>query len=178
MRKLNYYIAVTADGFISHEDGSITGLLMEGDHADAFIQSLSGYDTVLMGRKTYEFGFQFGLQPGQAAYPNLHHYVFSKSLCFESSEQVTLVSSNVVETVQALKQGRGKDIWLCGGGDLAGDLLEHGLIDSLTVKVNPVIFGAGRTLFGARAKAVELSLVSSKTYDNGVQLNTYDIVND
>ncbi len=176
MRSINYHIAVSLDGFISHQDGSVDGLLMEGEHAEEFAQSLEEYDAVLMGRKTYEFGFQFGLKPGQPAYPNLHHYIFSRSLDFESSEHVTMVNSDALEKISDIKQQEGKEIWLCGGGELAGLLLDNGLIDKLTLKINPVIFGAGRKLFGACKKAVDLEYQSCKTYSNGVQLSAYNVL--
>lgn len=176
MRTINYHIAITLDGFISHKDGSVEGLLMEGPHADEFVQALREYDTVLMGRKTYEFGFQFGLKPGQPAYPNLKHYIFSQSLDFTSTEQVMRIASHTIDTINALKQKSGKEIWLCGGGELVGFLLDNDLIDTLTVKVNPVLFGAGRKLFGSSTKSVQLKHLSSKAYDNGVLLNTYDVL--
>ena len=53
MRIANYHIAITLDGYICHEDGSIDGLLMEGEHVEDFIKSLECYDSVLMGRKPY-----------------------------------------------------------------------------------------------------------------------------
>ncbi len=175
MRKIDYHIATTLDGFISHDNGSVDGLLMEGEHADDFLQSLGEYDTVLMGRKTYEFGFQFGLEPGQAAYPNMKHYIFSQSLEFESSDDVWLVNSKVLETINQLKKENGKNIWLCGGGELAGFLLENDLIDTLTVKVNPVVFGSGRALFGESKRSVSLHHTNSKTYNNGVVRHVYDV---
>jgi len=176
MRKIDYHIAITLDGFISHQDGSIDGLLMEGEHADDFVQSLGEYDTVLMGRKTYEFGFQFGLEVGQAAYPNMKHYIFSQSLDFESSDEVSLVKSNALEKIKQLKRKNGKDIWLCGGGELAGFLLENELIDTLTVKVNPIVFGSGRPLFGERKGALNLRYLNSKTYNNGVLRHAYHVI--
>ena len=82
MKKIVYYIASSTDGYIAHKDGSISDFLMEGEHADEFIQHFSNYDTVIMGRGTYEFGFQFGLEPGQPAYKGLKHIIVSKSLNF------------------------------------------------------------------------------------------------
>ena len=121
-----------------------------GKHADEFAQALHQYDTVLMGRKTYEIGFEFGVEPGQTAYPSLKHYVFSPSLNFISSEIVTLVDSNVTEEIYQIKQMPDKDIWLCGGGELAAPLLAVDLTDKVTVKANPVLFGAGRKFFWLR----------------------------
>jgi len=177
MRNINYHIATTIDGYICHEDGSIDGFLMEGEHADEFIESLENYDTVLMGSRTYEFGFQFGLEEGQPAYPRLKHYVFSHSLSFESSNSVTLVKTSASDIVRELKKVEGKDIWVCGGGELAGYLIDNSLIDKLTLKINPVVFGSGRKLFGNSKKNVNVNLLASKSYSNGVVLNEYNIIN-
>ncbi|MCF6212363.1 MAG: dihydrofolate reductase family protein [Gammaproteobacteria bacterium] len=175
MRSINYHIAITVDGYICRKNGSIDGFLMEGEHTEDFIKSLDSYDSVLMGRKTYEFGFQFGLKAGQPAYPNLKHYVFSGSLDFNQSEAVKLVKSNTIEYVKDLKNSEGGDIWLCGGGELAGSLFENNLIEKLTLKVNPVIFGSGKKLFENSEKSEHFILLSSREYDNGVILNKYEI---
>jgi len=175
VRKINYHIAVTLDGYICRDDGGIDGFLMEGEHADEFIQSLERYDSVLMGSNTYKFGFQFGLKAGQPAYPNLRHYIFSNSLDFKSSEAVKLIKGDVLETIRKLKDIDGKEIWLCGGGELAGYLFDNDLLDKLTLKINPVIFGSGRRLFGNSVKTANLTLLSSKRYGNGVILSEYDI---
>ena len=176
MRKIHYHIAVTLDGYICHEDGSIDGFLMEGDHANEFIQSLDNYDTVLMGSQTYSFAFQYGLEPGQPAYPTLKHYIFSQSLDFESSDTVTLIKDNALQTIQTLKQEEGKDIWLCGGGVLAGYLLKHRMIDGLFLKVNPIVFGTGRKLFAGSSQLNNFKFESSKAYNNGVVLNHYTLL--
>lgn len=57
MKKLKYHVACTVDGFIAHSDHSISGFVSEGAHVDDYLNSLrSDYDSVLMGRRTYEYG--------------------------------------------------------------------------------------------------------------------------
>ena len=82
MRKLVYHVAMTLDNFIAHEDGSINGFapFAEGEHVADYLAQLQEYDTVLMGRATYEFGYQYGLEPGQPAYAHMKHFIFSKTL--------------------------------------------------------------------------------------------------
>ena len=176
MRKLIYHVGATLDGFIAHEDGSAEGFIYEGDHVTDYTQSLESYDTVLMGKKTYEFGYQYGLQPGQPAYPHMKHYIFSKTLHFDSSvsDQVKVVDKNEVDFIKQLKAGQGTPLYLCGGGSFAGFLLEQGLIDELKVKLYPVLFGKGIPLFETK-KEVKLALLDSKVYDTGVSLLTYQI---
>ncbi len=177
MRKLIYDVALTLDGFIAHEDGSIGGFAVEGEHVGAYMERLQGYDTVVMGRKTYEAGYAFGLTPGKRAYPHMEHYIMSKTLELGDDAEVTVVRGDFVGTVKKLKQAEGGDIYLCGGGMLAGALLDHGLIDQLLVKLNPVIIGSGISLFGARTGQVAATLIDTETYDSGVVLLRYNLGN-
>lgn len=52
-------------------DGQVDSFLMEGQHADDFVQEMKNYDGVLMGGNTYEFGFNYGLVPDEPAYPGV-----------------------------------------------------------------------------------------------------------
>ncbi len=180
MRKIIYHIAITLDGFIAHDDGSFDGFLPEGEHVADFLDSIKNYGAILMGKNTYEVGYKYGMKPGDPAYadfnPDMKNYVFSRSANFESNNRVQLVRQNEIELVKNLKKEAGKDIWLCGGGALAGSLLEHELIDELLIKLNPVVFGSGIPLFGKSKKEIGLSFLNSKTYDSGVLLLGYKII--
>jgi len=175
MRKIVYDVATTVDGFVSHTDGSVEGFMMDGEHVTDYMQRLAGYDTVLMGRSTYEWGYRFGLTPGSLAYPHMTHLIFSKTLRFEQSDKLRIIADHPLAVVESLKKGAGSDLYLCGGGAFAGFLLEHGLIDRLILKQNPVIFGHGVRLFGASTRKVSLRLDATKLYANGVALLEYDI---
>ena len=177
MRKLVYHIATTIDNYIAHHDGSANGFLMEGDHASDYVEHLKLYDTVVMGRGTYEIGYTYGMQPGEAPYPHMQHYIFSKTLKFSEApaEQIHVIDSDPAAFIREMKQGSGSDIYLCGGGAFAGFLYEQELIDTLIIKLNPVIFGGGIRLFGNSAKNAKLHLLDSKKYHSGVMLLTYRI---
>jgi len=174
MRKIVYDFAMTLDGFICREDGSYDGFVAKGDHAAEYLERLQKYDAVLMGRNTYEFGYQFGLKPGERAYPHMEHYIFSRTLQFDS-EQLNVVPPDRIDMVRALKNSDGGVIYVCGGGQLAGALLDRGLIDQLTIKLNPVVFGAGVNAFGTSSAGFDATLIDSKQYDNGVMLLQYDV---
>lgn len=173
MRKLKYHVATTLDGFIAHQDHSVGGFVDEGEHVIDYLNSLKNdYDVVLMGRRTYEFGFQFGVTD---PYPWMKQYVLSRTMEKSPDPNVELVSEKVIDLVQSLKKGDGKDIYLCGGGELATALLEEGLIDEIVLKVNPVLFGTGVPLFSKTIQQTRLELISSKTYENGVLLLEYRV---
>lgn len=170
MRKLVYYVAVSVDQFIAREDESIEGFLTEGHHIPDYLNSLRDYDTVLMGRKTYEWGFQFGIQPGEAVptYAHMTQYVFSSGMEPSQSEQLRVVREDAAAFVEQLKAEDGGSIYLCGGGRLAESLLQAGLIDELILKMNPVLFGRGIPVFGDSTHSTALSLLDTKVYNNGV----------
>jgi dihydrofolate reductase len=187
MRKLIYYIACTVDGFIAREDGSFDCFPMSGEHfADLFdsfpetfpahfhealgISFLGNkqFDAVLMGRKTYEVGLKVGLTN---PYPSLKQYVVSHSMTASPDENVKLVSDNVVGLVKKLKQETGKDIWLCGGGELAATVVSE--MDEMIVKLNPVVIGAGIPVFARAIAPTNLELVDRKIYNNGFMLLHY-----
>jgi len=175
MRKLKYYVASTVDGFIGHEDGSVNGFLEQGEHVTDYLESLkTWFEVVLMGRKTYEFGFQFGVTN---PYPWLKQYVFSRTMKESPDVNVTLVSENIVEFVRELKNQSGKDIYLCGGAELATMLFEEKLIDEVVLKLNPALFGSGISLLSKSAKPINLELTGSKVYENGVLLLHYRVKN-
>lgn len=173
MRKLKYHVASTLDGFIAHEDHTVDGFLPEGDHVSGYLESLKkDYDTVLMGRKTYEFGFQFGVTD---PYPWMKQYVLSRTMEKSPDPNVELFSGDVIEFVKQLKEATGKDIYLCGGAKLAGDLLVAGVVDEIIVKLNPVVFGKGIPLFSGAITQTNLELTGSKAYESGVVLLHYRV---
>ncbi|MEM6843152.1 MAG: dihydrofolate reductase family protein [Bacteroidota bacterium] len=175
MRKIEYYVAVSLDGYIAGLNESIELFATEGPLVDQYTQDLQEYDTVIMGRKTYEFGYKYGLPPGQPAYPHMHHYIFSNSLKFENPhERVTVMKQDLSE-VQKLKEKEGSSIYLCGGGVFAGWLLENKLLDRVKLKLNPIILGRGTPLFGNSPITMKLHQTNVKEFDDGLSLRTYDV---
>lgn len=178
MRKLIYHVAMSVDGFIARKDGSTHGFSAEGEHVTDYLAAVQTYDRVLMGRATYEAGYQYGVQPGQPSpiYPGMH-YIFSKTLRFETEphERVRVIDGDEVAFVQQLKEAPGTDIYLSGGGAFAGFLLVQKLIDTVIIKQNPLVLGRGIGLFGDSPTEASLTLAESKTYGSGVVLLTYDV---
>jgi dihydrofolate reductase len=182
-RKLVYYVAVTVDGFIAHPDGSWGGFLFEGPHFTDLIrefpetfpahirpafrvpETVHRFDTVLMGRSTYEVGLREGVTN---PYKPLRQFVFSRSMQSSPDPAVTLNRNAPADLVRSLKAEDGKDIWLCGGSKLASALIWE--IDELILKINPVLFGAGISLFDGAVGPVNLTLAQRREYPNGFVL--------
>ena len=190
MRELTYYVACSVDGFIAHTDGSHDGFSQDSDYfADVFatfpetvpshlrdVMGVHGenrwFDTVLMGRKTYEIGLNEGVT---SPYSHMKQYLFSRSIKESPDQNVELVSDNGIELVSSLKQESGKGIWLCGGANLATTLFTNHLIDHLILKLNPFLMGAGIPLFADVIQQTVLELTDKKVYDNGVLLLYYKV---
>ncbi|WP_339837014.1 dihydrofolate reductase family protein [uncultured Maribacter sp.] len=177
MKKVVYYVAISIDGFICGLDADISGFVGEGNGVTQYLVDLKEFETVIMGRNTYEFGYAYGLKPGQPAYPHMEHYICSKSMSFDNMhEKVHLVTEYETETINKLKKSSNTDIYLCGGGIFAGWLLEHKLIDVLKVKLNPLLLGDGIRLFGDSKQGYKLNLTDTHSYDGGLVFNTYNIL--
>lgn len=175
MRNIVYYVAASLDGFISGPGGDISGFNKEGTGVQKYLADLSSFDTVIMGRGTYEFGYNYGMKPGDAPYPHMKHYVFSSTLKFENPESKVTICKPELSKIRELKAEEGTDIYLCGGGEFAGWLLQHEQIDILKLKLNPFLQGNGVRLFGDSRKIVKVELMETMLYDYGLQIMTYKI---
>lgn len=176
MRKINYYVASSLDGYISGINDDISGFIGSGNGVDKYLADLNDFETVIMGRNTYEFGYKYGLIPGKPAYPHMDHYIFSKTLSFENpDEKVKVINDLDIEEITKIKKNSKSDIYLCGGGVFAGWLLDNEMIDILTLKVNPLILGQGVKIFGNSTKTFQLNLMQKESYEKGLLINTYEI---
>jgi len=175
MRNIVYYVATSLDGFISGPDGDISGFMASGNGVDQYVKDLQKYDTVIMGRTTYEFGYKFGMKPGDLAYPHMEHYIFSDNLEFETKAEALHLRKLNLDHIYALRNQEGSDIYLCGGGQFAGWLLEHEQITHLKLKLNPFISGKGVKLFESSTKFYKTELIDSNLYDDGLQIMTYKL---
>ena len=185
MRELVYYVAVSIDGFIADAEGGFDAFLVEGDHSSLVLgeyadalpmhvhQALGSeppgtrFDTVVMGWNTLVPALEAGIG---SPYPHLRQLVASREPR-EHDPAITL-TSDPLRDVRALKEKDGLDIWLCGGGELAGTLLPE--IDRLVLKRNPLVFGSGIHVFGnAPGGPQTFQLASVRPFASGVVVEEY-----
>ncbi|MCG8329780.1 MAG: dihydrofolate reductase family protein [Chitinophagales bacterium] len=174
MNKIIYYVATSLDGYITAPNEDVSHFIGEGDGVQKYLNDLAEFKTVIMGRKTYEFGYQFGLEPGMPAYPHMTHYLFSNTLKFEKQDELIHIKTPEIETIKAIRDKSPTDVYLCGGGQFAGWLLDHGMIDQLKLKINPIILGGGIKLFGDSQTQAKWVLTEATSYEKGLQINTYN----
>jgi dihydrofolate reductase len=191
MRKLVYFIATTADGSIAGPRGESDFFPMDGDHIAAQVEELpetlprhlrdmlgvptrqARFDTVIMGRATYEPALAVGVTD---PYAPLETIVFSRTLPARRDGGLCVTGDDPATVVRELKARAGRDIWLCGGGKLASVLLAE--IDEVVLKVNPVLAPGGLRAFDASAAPHKLALRARRAFESGVTWLSFDVVRD
>ena len=159
MRLVRYSVAMSLDGYIADQKGGYDWIVM--DPEIDFGALFKGFDTVLMGRKSYEAARKQG---GAGNMPGMKAYVFSKTLRPSDCPDAT-VSHDPKGTVTALKREKGKDIWLFGGGSLFRSLLELELVDQVEIGIIPVLLGGGLSMLPSPAHLAKLTLTKHKVYE-------------
>ena len=149
MRRIRYAVAASLDGYIAGPKGEADWIIMDPDID--FRALYAQFDTVLIGRRTYEGMARGKRKPG--AMPGMKTLVFSRTLRQRDYPKVTVVAENAEETAAGLRAESGKDIWLFGGGLLFRSLLDAGLVDTVEVAVIPVLLGGGIPLRCVRGSA-------------------------
>ncbi|SHF29820.1 Dihydrofolate reductase [Litoreibacter ascidiaceicola] len=175
MHPIIYDVAVSIDGFISGPDEDISAFAHEGKVVEDYEARLAGYSVAIMGRKTYEFGYRFGMTPGQNPYSHMKTIVFSQSLHLPANSEVQIQQKQDNALFQNLKKAAGAPIYLCGGGAFAGSLLTSGLIDVIRLKRAPILLGSGTRLFGPTSTPAQLRHKSTKEYDGGYLLQEFEV---
>ncbi|NVJ46422.1 MAG: dihydrofolate reductase [Cytophagia bacterium] len=168
MRKLVAYIAISLDGKIADAEGGVGWLDTINHPKDedygyaAFMETI---DTTVMGNTTYQQVLGFDMP---FPYKEQKNYVFTRNINLTSDENVTFISSDHAQWLAELKQQRGKNIWLLGGGEVNTLCLQAGLLDEMIVHVMPFIVGKGISIFSDAELMQHLELTSSKVYSSGV----------
>jgi len=162
MRKLRWSAAVSLDLYLAGPGEAMDWLAWSDDAAAISGESWRGVDTLLMGRKTYEFAARSGGGgDGDAGTSKIRTFIFSSTIS-EAPAGATLVREDSPGFVRALKAEDGGDIVCMGGGALASSLIEAGLVDEIGLNLHPVLLGAGTPFFGPLARRVELALVEAR----------------
>lgn len=183
MRDVTYSLMVSLDGFIESPTKELDWVIVD-DELHTFINGQqSEVDTYLYGRRMYElmaahwptaheqssapaFEVEFG-----ALWTAMPKVVFSTTL-EEVSWNSTLRRGDLALEVATMKTQPGKDIAV-GGAEIAGSLLRLGLIDEVRLFLQPVILGAGTSMFPALEERQHMALVESRRFDSGVMYLRY-----
>jgi dihydrofolate reductase len=160
MRKVTWSAACSLDLMLAGPDGGLDWLRWSDDSAALVGASWQGVDTLLMGRKTYDFAAKSG-GGGDAGDSPIRTFIFSRTMA-EAPKGATLVASDPAAFVRDLKRQEGGGIMIMGGGELATVLIEGNTVDEIGLNLHPVLLGGGTPFFRALAHPVNLSLIEAR----------------
>ena len=145
--KVILYIAMSLDGYIAKEDGSVDWLEDTGDVVEAgYLKFYNIIDTIIMGRKTYDQILTFG----EWGYKGKNTYVLTSDISRDTdNSNIEFRNDDIEDILAELKQKSESNIWLLGGAEIVNAFLEKKLIDEYRIAVIPVILGSGIRLFTA-----------------------------
>jgi dihydrofolate reductase len=166
MRKVTFGGASSLDCYFARKDDAVDWLMWSSEAAGLMKAYWKTIDTIVMGRKTYEVALKMD-QGKENLYGGIKSYVFSRTLKPQKDGPLEIVAGDAVEFVRKLKQGKGKDICVMGGGDLARSLFEANLIDEIGFNIHPVLLGSGIPLFHEMKRQIDLELLDCKRFKNG-----------
>ena len=170
MRKVILFIAASLDGYIARQSGEIDWLFTDQDYG--YSEFFASVDTLLMGRKTYEQVLTFGEYP----YKGVKSYVFTRNPLFPADSNAEVITDDIKNFIENLRQAEGKNIWLVGGSQLTHDLMSNNLVDELILSIHPIGLGEGIPLFYNRTNPQSLNLTKCQTYNSGLVQLSYDVV--
>lgn len=180
--KTQYFTATSLDGFIATEDDSLDWLFPLGDINDTgYPDFIANVGALAMGSSTYEWMLRHAqkvsVETG-AAWPYTQPtWVFStRVLPAIPGAKLTFVHGDVRPVHAAMHAAAaGKNLWVVGGGDLAGQFHDAGLLDEVLVQIGSVTLGQGKPLFPRRLTHPPLSLLSVRQVGTGFAELRYQV---
>lgn len=154
MSKTVFYTATTLDGFLADDDDSLDWLLTQPiDEGGPFNygEFIATIGAIAMGSTTYQWVLDHNDRTGDAWAYEQPSWVFTHRELRVVADTIELTSAPVAEVHAAMVAAAGgKDLWMVGGGDLAAQFAEAGLLDEVVVSIAPVTVGSGKPLFPRR----------------------------
>lgn len=164
MRPVRFNVAASLDGYVAGPHREFDWI--PEDPTVDFAGIFARVDTVLIGRKSYESMQAMGAAPwGRGT----RVYLFSSTIDVEQAPGVVLIRDRAADVVAALRKEEGEgEIWLFGGGQLFGSLLQAGQVDTVEVTVVPVLLGGGIPLLPSGTSRTALELARTQVYPSGM----------
>jgi dihydrofolate reductase len=180
--KTQYYTATSLDGFIATEDDSLEWLFPLGDLNDtSYPAFIAGVGALAMGATTYEWMLRHeekvAAETGSPWPYTQPAWIFStRVLPAIRGADIRFVQGDVRPVHAEMRPAAGsKNIWIVGGGDLAGQFFDAGLLDELIVQIGSVTLGRGKPLFPRRVTSPSLRLVSVRQVGTGFAELCYEV---
>ena len=185
MSLVRYYAATTLDGYIAESDDTLDWLLkykgsFEGADSD---EGQAGYDAfyegigaLVMGSTTYDWALAHG---GEWPYAGKPAWVLSSRELDRpdgGDVGIRITDAQVTDLIEEMRVAAGEgDIWIVGGGNVASQFADHGLLDRVEVTLVPVVLGEGKPLFDRRLPGGPMQLLGARTFSSGMVGLTYEV---
>ena len=188
MRKIISFMHISLDGFVSGLNGEMGWIKVDEEIFDYVGKRISEGDTALYGRVTYQMMENYwptaGDKPAATRhdiehskwYSKVHKVVLSKTLKDAGLTNTKIISDNLPDRINEIKQQSGKDILLFGSPTATHSLIQQNLIDGFWLFVNPVILGRGIPLFVDIKDKIKLKLLpTTRQFTCGVTELNYTV---
>lgn len=180
--KTQYFTATSLDGFIATENDSLDWLFPLGDLNDStYPEFISHVGALAMGSATYEWilsnAEKVAAETGSTWPYTQPAWIFtSRNLPMLEGANIRFVNGDVRDPHAEMRTAAGsKNIWIVGGGELAGQFYDAGLLDELIIQVGSVTLGKGKPLFPRRVLNPVLRLVSVRQMGIGMAELRYEV---
>jgi len=181
MRKMFAFLVATVDGYYEGPNQEFDWPLVDEEFNEFSVKQLDEVDTLVFGRVTYELMASYWPTPAAkeddarvaAKMNEMPKLVISRTLDKADWANTRLIRDNVAEELTEVKQRPGKDIAILGSSALTVDLLRSGLLDELRIMVNPIILGAGKSMFTTADQRIGLALMEARPFASGNVLLRY-----
>lgn len=180
--KTQYYTASSLDGFIATEDHSLEWLFPLADlEATSYPAFIAEVGAIAMGSSTYEWLLRHMIKLGAAdegvwPYSQPAWIFSSRKLDAPAGADIRFVQGDVRPVHAQIKEvAAAKNIWVMGGGDLAGQFFDAGLLDEVIVQIGSVSLGQGKPVFPRRVFSPALRLMSVHRIGEGLAELRYEV---
>ena len=180
MRKIISFMHISLDGFVAGPNGEMDWIKVDEEIFDHVGKRISEGDTALYGRVTYQMMESYWPTAADKLaatrhdiehskwYSKVHKVVLSKTMKDAALTNTTIISDNLLNNINKIKQQPGKDILLFGSPTATHALMQLNLIDGYWLFVNPVILGQGIPLFTNIKDKIKLNLLTTRQFTCGV----------
>jgi dihydrofolate reductase len=178
---------ISLDGFVAGPNGEMNWIKIDEEIFDHVGKRIGETDTALYGRVTYQMMENYwptaGDKPDASKhdiehskwYSKAHKVVLSKTMKDANLTNTTIVSDNLSDRINEIKQQAGSEILLFGSPTATHALIQQNLIDGYWLFVNPIILGRGIPLFTNIKDKIKLKLLTTRQFASGVTELNYTV---
>ncbi|HLP11468.1 MAG TPA: dihydrofolate reductase family protein [Flavobacteriales bacterium] len=187
MRKLISFMHISLDGFVAGPNGEMDWIKVDEEIFDYVGKRINQGNTALYGRNTYQMMESYWPTAANnpsatrhdiehsAWYKKVHKIVLSKTMKDTGLANTTIISDNLSQRINAIKQTGGSEILVFGSPMATHSLIQHNLIDGYWLFVNPIVLGKGIPLFKDIHDKIKLKLETTHQFNSGVTELNYSV---